>query len=105
MADGFFEFRWFGDSRFQRATEENVAITFSDTMTLGVHSGIDKSHLEPHYERYSRSSAPPRSVRHEIKWFCARINIFDMQFLIQNESTECNRRYDLSLNHFSLSSA
>jgi hypothetical protein len=34
MADGLIEVRWFGCSRFQNATGENVVIMFSETVTL-----------------------------------------------------------------------
>jgi hypothetical protein len=60
----------FGHSKFQNATAKNVAIMFSDTMTLYVHSGKDESHLAPDCEICSRSSAPTRSVGHYDKRFC-----------------------------------
>jgi hypothetical protein len=63
-----------------KCDRENVLITLSDTMMLYVYSGNDKSHLAPDYERYNRSSAPTRSVRHYIKWFRTRISI-----VVQNE--------------------
>jgi hypothetical protein len=75
LADGLLEVRWFGCLRFQNATPVNIIITFSDTTTLYVHSGDDKSHLTPDSERSSRSSAPTRSVGHDINWFCTRISI------------------------------
>jgi hypothetical protein len=59
---GLLEVRWFGRSRFQNATGKNVDIMFSDTMTLCVHSGNDQPHLAPDSARYSRPSAPGRSV-------------------------------------------
>jgi hypothetical protein len=75
MADEPLEVRSFDCSRFQNATGENVLVTFSDTMTLYVHSGNDKSDLAAHYERHSRSSAPTRSVGHYVQRFCTRIRI------------------------------
>jgi hypothetical protein len=66
MADGALEVRGFACSRPQNATEENAFITFSDIMTFYVHSGHEKSHLGLEYERYSRSSAPTRSVGYYI---------------------------------------
>jgi hypothetical protein len=45
-------------------TGANAVIPLSDTATLYVHSGNDKSHLAPDYERYSRPSASTRSVGH-----------------------------------------
>jgi hypothetical protein len=77
-ADMLLEVRWFGCSRFQITTAKNIIIPFSDTMTFSVHSGNDKSYLAPDYERYSCPSALARSVGHDIKLFCARINIFDI---------------------------
>jgi hypothetical protein len=74
-----------GCSRLQNATAKNVVIMFSDTVTLWVHSSNDKSNLAPDYERYSRPSAPPWSVRYYIKLFCARVNIFDIQLFLLNE--------------------
>jgi hypothetical protein len=57
---------------------ENVVMTFSDKMTLYVHSGNDQSNLALDSERYSGPSAPIRSVGHYIKWFCTRMSIFDI---------------------------
>jgi hypothetical protein len=93
------------------AMGENVVIAFSDTMTLNMHSGNDKSHLAPDYKRYSGSSAPPRSVRHSIKWFCTIINILICNSWFKMKSAESKRGYELSLNDlpganpFGLSSA
>jgi hypothetical protein len=67
FADGLLEVQW-GRSRFQNAIATNVIIAFSDTATLYVHSGNNKSHLAPDDERYSCSSAPFRSVRHDLVW-------------------------------------
>jgi hypothetical protein len=61
------------------------SVLFSDTMTLWAHSGNHKSNLAPDYEKYSRSSAPPRSVLHYVKRFCARPNIFNIQLSLQKE--------------------
>jgi hypothetical protein len=67
MAGGILEIRQFGHWRFQNAPGKNVVIALSDTMTLYVHSGNDKSHLASDYERDNRSSAPTRSAGHYIK--------------------------------------
>jgi hypothetical protein len=98
MADGLLEVRWFGDSRFQNARVKTVVITFSDTTTLCVHPGNDKSHLAPHYERSSRQSASIRSVRSHIQLFCVGIGILDIKLLIQGGNVQPNRGYELSLN-------
>jgi hypothetical protein len=66
-ANGLIEVWWFGCSRFQNATGKTVVITFSDRMTLYLHSINDKSHLAPDYERCSRPSAPTRSLGHYIQ--------------------------------------
>jgi hypothetical protein len=83
MADGLLEVREFDCSRFQNARAEIVVMTFSDT--IYVHSGNGKLHFALDYERYSRPSVPPRSIRHYVKRFYPRINIFKIQLLIQNE--------------------
>jgi hypothetical protein len=69
MADRLLEVRWFGSSRFQNATGKTVAIVFSDTMTLCVHSGNDKFHLGRDYERYDRLSA-------QLDQFVVKLNDF-----------------------------
>jgi hypothetical protein len=58
-----------------RCDGENVITTFSDRVTLYVHSGTDQSHLAPNHERHSCLSAPTRSIGYYIKWFCTRISI------------------------------
>jgi hypothetical protein len=95
-----------GSSKFSgqvvsKCEDEDVAIKPSDAITLSVRSGNHKSHLAPDYERYSRPSAPPKSVCDYIKLFCTGIGILDMQLLIQNERCPANRRYELSLNDLS----
>jgi hypothetical protein len=57
---------------------KNVVITFSDIMTLYVHSGHDKSHLATNSERCSRPSALSRSIHRYIKLFCAGRNVLDI---------------------------
>jgi hypothetical protein len=76
--DGLLAFRQLGCSKFQNATGENAVMTFSDTTTLDVHSGNDKSHLAPDSERYISPSVPSQPVGHSIQWFCAIISIFDI---------------------------
>jgi hypothetical protein len=78
MAYTLLDVRSFGRLKLQNGTAKNVIIMFSDTITLWVHSGNYKSNLAPDYERYSHPNAPPRSVRHYIKGFCARLNIFNV---------------------------
>jgi hypothetical protein len=67
MADRLFKVQWLGCSRFQNAMAKNAVIKFSDITTFYMRSGNDKSHFAPDDERYSRLSAPPRSIRHYIK--------------------------------------
>jgi hypothetical protein len=97
MTDRLLEVPWLGCLRFQNATGKNVVITFSDTMTLHVHSGNDKSHLAPDYERYSRPSAPTRSIGHYIKWFCTRTSILRYNSWFKMKSGQSNRGYELSV--------
>jgi hypothetical protein len=98
MADWLLEVRWFGCPRFQNATAKNVVIVFSDTMTLDVHFGHDKSNLAPDYERCKRTPAPTRSSRYYIQYFYTRIStlIYNSWFRIKN--VQSSHGYELSLN-------
>jgi hypothetical protein len=75
----------------------NVVLTFSDTMTLSVHSGNDESHLARHSERYSRSSGPTQSIGHYIKWFWTRISILIYNSWFRMKSVQSNRESELSV--------
>jgi hypothetical protein len=97
MVDGLLEVRSFGCSRFQNAPGESVAITFSDTMILYVHSGNDQSHSAPDYEKFSRPSAPTRSVGHGIKSICIRIRILIYHSWFRLKSVQSNRGSELSV--------
>jgi hypothetical protein len=85
MTHALLEVQQYGRSRPQNATAENVVIILSHTVTLWVHSSNDNSNLERDYERYNRISAPPRSVRHYMKQFCARLNILNIQLFLPKE--------------------
>jgi hypothetical protein len=97
MADKLLEAWPFDCSRFQNVIKENVAITFSYTMTLYVQPGNNKSHVAPNYERYGRSSARTRSVGHYIKWFCSRISILIYNSWFRMKSVQSNRASELSV--------